>query len=81
MQRLDNGFNKLKVDDSTHVNMLIVQEMWKNSLNHSIIIAKYWVACVLVYYNKCKMQFVSNGFNILRVNGSTLIIDKMLLYN
>jgi hypothetical protein len=55
MQCLNSGFNKLKVDDSTHVNMLIVQEMWKNSLNHSSIIAKDWVASFLVYYNKWKM--------------------------
>jgi hypothetical protein len=34
------------MDDLIHVNMLIVQEMWKNSLNHSSIIAKYWTACV-----------------------------------
>jgi hypothetical protein len=25
----------------------------------------------------CKMQFVSNDFNILKVNGSTLIIEEM----
>jgi hypothetical protein len=31
----------------------------------------------LVYYNKWKMQFVSNGFNILKVNGSILIIENM----
>jgi hypothetical protein len=77
MQRLNSGFNKLKVNDLIHVKMLIVQKMWKNSLNHSNIIAKYWVTCVLVYYNKCKMQFVNNGFNILTVNSSTLIIEKM----
>jgi hypothetical protein len=41
MQRLNSDFNKLKVDDSTHVKMLIVQKMWKNSLNHSNIITKY----------------------------------------
>jgi hypothetical protein len=35
MQNLNNGFNKFKMDDSTHVFMLIVQEMWENSLNHS----------------------------------------------
>ncbi len=74
---MNSGFNKLKVDDSTHVKMLIIQEMWKHSLNHSSIITKYWVAYVLVYYNKCKMQFVSNDFNILKVNGSTLIIENM----
>jgi hypothetical protein len=37
MQHLNIGFNKLKMDDSTHVKMLIVQEMWKSSLNHSNI--------------------------------------------
>jgi hypothetical protein len=34
MQHLNNGFNKFKVDDLTHVKMLIVQEMWKNSPNY-----------------------------------------------
>jgi hypothetical protein len=43
------------MDDSTHVIMLIVREMWKLSLNHSNIIALYWVTCVLVYYNKWKI--------------------------
>jgi hypothetical protein len=51
--------------------------MWKNSLNHSSIIVKYWVAYVLVYYNKWKMKFMSNALNILKVNGSTLIIEEM----
>jgi hypothetical protein len=37
MECLNNGFNKLKVDDLTHVKMLIVQKMWKNSLNHAQI--------------------------------------------
>jgi hypothetical protein len=27
MQHLNSGFNKLKMDDSTHIRMLIVQEM------------------------------------------------------
>jgi hypothetical protein len=54
MRHLNSGFNKLKVKDLTHLKMLIVQEMWKNSLNHSNIITKYWVTCVLLYYNKCK---------------------------
>jgi hypothetical protein len=74
---LNNGFNKLKVDHSTLVKMLIVQKMWKKLLNYSNIIIKCWVTHVLVYYNKCKMQFVNNGFNILKMNGSTLIIEKM----
>jgi len=55
--------------------------MWKNSLNHSCIIAKYWVTCVSIYFNKCKMQLENNGFNILKMNGSThvhiLMIGKM----
>jgi hypothetical protein len=71
MQCLNNYFNILKVNDSTHV------KMCKNSLNHSTIIAKYWVSYVLMYYNKCKMKFVNHGFNILKVNGSTLIIEEI----
>jgi hypothetical protein len=55
MQCLNNIFNKLKMDDLTCVKILIVQEMWKKSLNHSSIIVKYWVVCVLIYYNKCKI--------------------------
>jgi len=69
MQRLNSDFNKLKL-----------QNGWFNSckdVDNSSIITKYLVACVLVYYNKCKMQFLSNDFNILKVNGSILIIEKM----
>ncbi len=81
MQHLNNGFNKFKVDDLTHVNMFTTQKMWKKSFNHSSIIAKYWVACVLGYYNNYNMQFVSNDFNILKMNSSThvhmLIIEEM----
>jgi len=74
---MNSDFNKLKVNNWTHVKMLIVQEMWKFSLNHSSIIVKYWVACVLICYNKCNMQFVSNSFYILKMNGSIMIIEKM----
>ncbi len=35
MQCLNNDFNKFKIDDLTHVKMLIVREMLKLSLNHS----------------------------------------------
>ncbi len=48
MEHLNNGFNKFNVNDSTHVELLIVQEMWKKSLNHSNMIANYWISCVLV---------------------------------
>ncbi len=74
---MNSDFNKLKVNNWTHVKMLIFQEMWKFSLNHSSIIVKYWVACVLVCYNKCNMQFVSNDFYILKMNGSIMIIEKL----
>jgi hypothetical protein len=77
MQCWNSGFNKLKVDDSIHVNMLIVQEMWKFSLNHSCVIVKYLVTCVLVYIIINAMQFLSNNFKILKVNGLTLIIEEM----
>jgi hypothetical protein len=30
-----------KMNDSTHVQMLIIQEMWKNSLTHSSINVKH----------------------------------------
>jgi hypothetical protein len=73
---LNSGFNKIKVDDLTHVKILIVQEMWKKSwLSHSNIITKY---SILVYYNKCKMKFVNNDLNILIMNGSTLILKRCL---
>jgi hypothetical protein len=71
IQRLNNVFNKLKVDYSTHKNVDNSRNV-KKSLNHSNINAKYWVACVLVYYNK----FMSI-FNILKMNGSTMIIEDM----
>jgi hypothetical protein len=29
------------------------------------------VTCVLINYGKCKMQLLSNGFNVFEVNGST----------
>jgi hypothetical protein len=41
MQRLNNGFNKFKVDDLIHVKMFTVQQKWKHSLNRLNIIAKY----------------------------------------
>jgi len=77
MQCLNSGFNKLIMDDLTHIKMLAIQEMWKKSQKISSLIVKYWVGCVLIYYKKCKMQFGNNGFNILKVNGSNLIIRNM----
>jgi hypothetical protein len=63
------------MDDSTHVKMLIVQRNMKKITKP--FKCKIFSCMCLVYYNKCKMQFMNNGFNILKVNGSTLIIEKM----
>jgi hypothetical protein len=72
-QHMNNGFNKFKIDDSIHVKMLIIQQMWKKSLNHSSIIVKHLIACVSIYFNKCKMQLVimSDSLYILKVTGLT----------
>ncbi len=66
---MNNGFNKFKVDDSTHVKMLIIRKMWEKSLSDSNIIAKHSTPCVSIHFNKCKMQFMNNGFDILNVKG------------
>jgi hypothetical protein len=41
MQFVNNGFNTFKVNDSTHMQMLIIQKMWKNSLTCSSINVKH----------------------------------------
>jgi hypothetical protein len=67
---LSNGFIKFKVDDSIHVYMLILQELWKNSFNHSNIIRKNWIILgIWIHYNKCNMWHDNTSFNILKVNG------------
>jgi len=72
MQLVSNGFNILNVNGLIHVHMLIIEEMWKKSLIHSNInMRSLIVTCVLINYGKCKMQFMSNGFNMLKVDGST----------
>jgi hypothetical protein len=44
--------------------------MWtNNSLNHSSIIVKYWITCVLI--------IISARWNLLKVNGSILIVENM----
>ncbi len=65
---MNNGFNMLKVNGST----LIIEEMWKKLLIHSNInVGIKIVTCVLINYGKCKMQLLSNGFNMLKVDSST----------
>jgi hypothetical protein len=53
-----------KVNDSTHVQMLIIQKMWKKSLTHSSINMKHYVVmCIFIYTSKWNMQHLNNGFN------------------
>jgi hypothetical protein len=58
----------LKVNDS----VLIIENMWKKSLIYSNIYVGFKiVACVLINYGKCNIQFLNNGFNMLKVDSST----------
>jgi len=71
-----------KVNDLTHMQMLLVQEMWKDSLTHSSINVRHQVVtCVWIYISKCNMQHLNSGFNKFKVNESThvkmLIIQEM----
>ncbi len=55
----------LKVNGST----LIIEKMWKKSLIHSNInVGSKIVSWVLINYGKYKMQLLSNGFNMLKVD-------------
>jgi hypothetical protein len=68
MQFLSNGFNILKINGST----LIIEEMWKKSFIHSHINVRFKIVrFILIYYGKCKMQLLNDGFNMLKVDGST----------
>ncbi len=59
----------LKVNDSTYMQLLIIQEMQKNSLTHSSINVKHYVImCVSIYTSKCNMRHLDNGFNKLKVH-------------
>ncbi len=69
---MNNGFNILKVNGLTHVHMLIIEEMWRKSLIFKNINVRFLiVTCVLINYGKYKMQFMNNGFNMLKIDGST----------
>jgi len=69
MKFVSNGFNILKMNGST----LIIEEMWKKSLINSNLNEGFLIiTCVLVYYSiKCKKNLLSNGFNMLKIDGST----------
>jgi hypothetical protein len=56
---VNNEFNILKMNGSTHVHMLIIEEMWKKSLIHfNINVGFCNVTCVLINFGKCKMQLL-----------------------
>ncbi len=56
---MNTDFNILKVNGSTHVHMLIIEKMWKKSLIHfNINVGFKIVICVLINYDKCKMQLL-----------------------
>jgi len=80
MEHLNSGFHNFKVNDSTHIKNV---DSSKNVKKHTKPF-KYNCKILnrkLIYYNKCKMQFVNNDFNILKMNNSIhvhmLMIEKM----
>jgi hypothetical protein len=75
MQFMSSGFNNIQSEWFNSCANVNSSKYVKNFTKPCNI--KYWVACVLIYYNKCKMQFVNNGFNILKVNGSIMIIEEI----
>jgi hypothetical protein len=68
MQFVNNDFNILKLNGST----LIIENMWKKSLIHlNINLGFQIITCILTNYGKCTMQYLDNGLNMLKVDGST----------
>jgi hypothetical protein len=70
------------MNDSIHMQMLLVQDMWKISLNHSNIIVKHHVlTCVSIYTYKCNMQCLNIVVNQLKIDDPThmkmLMVQKM----
>ncbi len=64
MKIVSNGFNTFKMNDSTHVQMLIIQEIFKNSLICSNINVRHQVVmCFSIYISKWNMQHSNDGFN------------------
>jgi hypothetical protein len=62
----------------TYKKWIIYFDNWrdvKKSLVHSNINVGFQIiTCVLINYGKCKMQLLNNGFNILKVDGSTHVL-------
>jgi hypothetical protein len=61
----------LKVNGS----ILIIEKMWKkiiNSFQYKCGVKN--ITCVIINYGMCKMQLLNNGFNMLKVDGSTFLM-------
>ncbi len=71
------GFNILKMNSSTHMEMFIIQEMF-NSFKYK---CEALFMCVSIYTSRCNMHHLNNGFNKFKVNdlihGKMLIVQKM----
>jgi len=68
---VSDGFHILKVNGLTHVHMLIIKDMWKESLVIFYINVRFLIVTyVLINYSKCKMQLLKNSFNMLKVDCS-----------
>jgi hypothetical protein len=67
---MSNGFNILDMNGLNHVHMLIIDVKKISNLFQY----RYGVLnCYMCFnnYGKCKMQLMSNGFNMLKADGST----------
>ncbi len=69
---MSNDFNILKLNSSTSIieDKIKVSPIHSN-INANINVGFKIVTCVLINYGKCKIQFLSNGFNMLKVDNST----------
>ncbi len=68
-----------KMNDSIHVQMLIIQDTQKNSLTHSSINVRHEVImCVSIYISKCNMQRLNSGFNKFKMDDWTHV--KILIF-
>jgi hypothetical protein len=80
MQHLNNGFNKFKMWFDPYIHVDSSRDV-KNFTKPFKYNCKHQVTCVSICTNKCKMQLVSNNFNILKLNGLVhvhmLIVEEM----
>jgi hypothetical protein len=71
MQLMNNAFNILNVN--VKFNSYMHVDNWrdvKKIINSNINVGFLILICVLINYDKCKMQLISNGFNMFKVESS-----------